>query len=438
MDEPIFVEIFPRQQDFAIRTFGLPGGAGFLGVCFGRVITMNSPASQGNAPSNWESVLWHEFCHVITLSKTKNRMPRWLSEGISVYEERQKNKAWGQSMTPAYREMILGDDLTPVSQLSGAFLRPPSSQHLMFAYYESSMVVEYLIEEYGPAALNGILNELAKGIAFNDAVGRHAASIEKIDADFEKYIKAKANEFGAKVDLASDALPKPNDKEGWESFIKENPNNLWAMRFDLRAKMAGKKWNEAIALCKKMIELFPEDVSEGNPYVVLARIYRETKKPKLEAEVLEQFAALKSDDQQFFLRLIELHEAEGNWQGVVENANRMLAVNPLTPAPHRSLSKAARETGDDAAAISSLQALTKMNPFDPAGLHYELASLLYQTGKIEESRHEVLLALEEAPRYRDAQKLLVKIVKEHGTLEEARQRKVLTSVPPAPALPEDI
>ena len=37
LDGPVFVELFPRQQDFAIRTFGLPGGAGFLGVCFGRV-----------------------------------------------------------------------------------------------------------------------------------------------------------------------------------------------------------------------------------------------------------------------------------------------------------------------------------------------------------------------------------------------------------------
>ena len=45
--EPVIVEIFPRQKDFAVRTFGLPGADGFLGVCFGRVITANSPASQG-------------------------------------------------------------------------------------------------------------------------------------------------------------------------------------------------------------------------------------------------------------------------------------------------------------------------------------------------------------------------------------------------------
>ena len=37
LDGPVTVEIFPRQKDFAIRTFGLPGGAGFLGVCFGHI-----------------------------------------------------------------------------------------------------------------------------------------------------------------------------------------------------------------------------------------------------------------------------------------------------------------------------------------------------------------------------------------------------------------
>ena len=91
---PVIVEIFPQRKEFAVRTFGLPGADGLLGVCFGRVVTANSPASQGANPSNWEAVLWHEFCHVVTLSKTNNKMPRWLSEGISVYEEERQDPAW--------------------------------------------------------------------------------------------------------------------------------------------------------------------------------------------------------------------------------------------------------------------------------------------------------------------------------------------------------
>ena len=48
--EPVIVEIFPQHKEFAVRTFGLPGADGLLGVCFGRVITANSPASQGEHP----------------------------------------------------------------------------------------------------------------------------------------------------------------------------------------------------------------------------------------------------------------------------------------------------------------------------------------------------------------------------------------------------
>jgi len=121
IEDQITVEIFPNPSDFAVRTFGVPAVSGYLGVCFGKVITANSPASQGEYPANWKSVLWHEFCHVVTLEITKNKMPRWLSEGISVYEELQANPAWGQSMNGDYREMILGGELTPVSQLSSAF-----------------------------------------------------------------------------------------------------------------------------------------------------------------------------------------------------------------------------------------------------------------------------------------------------------------------------
>ena len=73
-------------------------------------------------------------------------MPRWLSEGISVYEERQANPAWGEKMNLAYRDMILHGELTPIGEFSGAFLAPSNSVHLQFAYYESSLVVEFIVQ----------------------------------------------------------------------------------------------------------------------------------------------------------------------------------------------------------------------------------------------------------------------------------------------------
>jgi hypothetical protein len=109
LESPTYVEIFPEQKDFAVRTFGMPHNPGFLGVCFGRVVTANSPASQGGYPSNWEAVLGMSSV-MRDAANDEEQMPRWLSEGISVYEELQANPSWGQTMNPRYREMVLGED----------------------------------------------------------------------------------------------------------------------------------------------------------------------------------------------------------------------------------------------------------------------------------------------------------------------------------------
>ena len=111
---PCIVEMFPDQKDFAVRTFGMPDNPGFLGVCFGNVVTANSPASHPGRPVNWEAVLWHELCHVVTLQLTRNRMPRWLSEGISVHEELEANPAWGQAHEPALPGDDPGGEVDPV------------------------------------------------------------------------------------------------------------------------------------------------------------------------------------------------------------------------------------------------------------------------------------------------------------------------------------
>ncbi|HSG69377.1 MAG TPA: tetratricopeptide repeat protein [Planctomycetaceae bacterium] len=430
LDETIAIEIFPRQQDFAIRTFGLPGGAGFLGVCFGSVVTMNSPASQGASPSNWEAVLWHEFCHVVTLSKTHNKMPRWLSEGISVYEEGQKNRAWGQSMTPEYREMILGEDLTPVSQLSGAFLSPPSAEHLQFAYYESSLVVEYLVDRFGLEALIAILDDLGTGLQINDAIARHAAPLEEIDADFTAFARELAEAYASEADFDREELPRTADSEGWKAWLAEHPDNFWGLQQYAMALIREKQWEAAKEPIARLMELAPDYSESTNAFLMQARVSRELGETDREIEVLEQLAALNADVIDVYLRLAELHADREDWESVIVNANRLLAVNPLLPDPHRFLAEAGERAGDAEAAIVGLRALSRMNPFDPADIHYRAARLLHQTGQFDEARQHVLLALAEAPRYREAHELLLEVV------DATSRRSDANNYPEPPPLPE--
>jgi len=228
LKDKITVEIFPDPDDFAVRTFGMPAVSGYLGVCFGKVITANSPASQAAHPTNWQSVLWHEFCHVVTLELTKNKMPRWISEGISVYEERQKNPCWGETMIPQYREIILKGESTPIGELSSAFLNPKSSLHIQFAYYQSSMVVEYLIDQFGFEALQHILHDLRVGIPINVAIERRTKILGELEQDFEAFLKDQTEKFAPGVDWSEQNLAAlmNDDTERFADWVQEHPRHF--------------------------------------------------------------------------------------------------------------------------------------------------------------------------------------------------------------------
>jgi len=411
LPEPVIVEIFPQKKEFAVRTFGLPGAEGFLGVCFGRVITANSPASQGENPSNWESVLWHEFCHVVTLNKTHNKMPRWLSEGISVYEEEREDRTWATALNPRYRAMILGKELTPLSQLSGAFLAPASPLHLQFAYFESALAVEFLVERFGMDVVKSVLEDLGTGIPINEALPRRTkTSLDQLDRDFAQFARERAESVAAGVTWEEPELAGDADSQAVSAWLADHPKSFWGLQRLAAKLVAEEKWDRAKEVLETLKQLYPEYVGPENAYVLLANVYRRTSDTGAEHAVLEELAARNGDALPAYMRLMELDEASGDWAGLARNARRLLAVNPLIPAPHRQLARAAEHLGARDEAVAAYRALALLDETDPAEVHYRLAKLLREGGNPDEARREVLKSLEEAPRFLDAHRLLLELI----------------------------
>jgi tetratricopeptide (TPR) repeat protein len=82
----------------------------------------------------------------------------------------------------------------------------------------------------------------------------------------------------------------------------------------------------------------------------------------------------------------------------------------LITAPYAALAEAGAASGKTGEAIDAYRKLLLLDPPDPAEAHFQLARLLHAQGGSEtEARRQVLQALEEAPRFRDAQRLLLKI-----------------------------
>jgi tetratricopeptide (TPR) repeat protein len=412
LEGPTIVEIFDNQKDFGVRTFGMPHNPGFLGVCFGHVVTANSPASQAAHAANWKAVLWHEFCHVVTLQMTRNKMPRWLSEGISVYEELQANPIWGQTMNSRYREMVLGKDLTPVSDLSAAFLIPKTDLHLQFAYYESSLVVEFLVKQFGLESLKKILRDLADGVPINEAIATHTASLEQIEEDFAAFARDRAERLAPALDWEK---PRPAELVNADlKWLSEHATNFYVLNHLAKKLVREKKWKEAKVPLQELTKLYPSQTGSDSAYALLAEVHRNLGETNLEREALSKLAALDADASDAFLRLMELYSMTSEWNLVATNAERYLAVNPLVPQPYRYLAQASEATDQSQRAIDAYRTLLRLEPPDPAEAHYRLGRLLHQAGDAAAKRH-VLQALEEAPRFREAHRLLLEIDRETKT-----------------------
>jgi len=411
---PTTVEIFPEQKDFGVRTFGMPDNPGYLGVCFGKVITANSPASSRGNPVNWEAVLWHEYCHVVTLQLTANKMPRWLSEGISVYEEREADPAWGEQLIPKYREMILDGELTPVSRLSAAFLIPKTPQHLQFAYYQSSLVIEFLIQRHGIDAIRKILADLKTGTFINDALARHTTAMDALEKEFATFAKTKAESLGPGLDWEKPVL------EGVPAALGElarrvtassntpGKTNYWLLLQSASRHVEAKNWADAKTPLQQLVTLHPTDIGPASAYALLARAHRELGEAAEERDILSRWATIDAEALEAYLRLMEIATAAADWPEVRRNAERYLSVNPLVAAPYRRLAEASEAAQDLPTAIASYQTLLRLDPPNPPEIHYPLARLLYASGDPGARRH-VLQALEDAPRHRAALQLLLQM-----------------------------
>ncbi len=413
LEQVTTVEIYPDPADFNVRTFGMPGvGGGYLGVCFGPVFTVNSPAS---SRANWEAVLWHEFTHVITLTLTKNRMPRWLSEGISVYEELRRNPGWGQRMSVAFQNRIINEQVQPISQMSAAFVEARSSEDTLFAYYQSYLVVDFLVEKYGFNALRGLLGDLANGQPINDALAAWFDPIDRLEPAFFDHTIARAEALAPDYDLE---LPEAPDGHGGGMIAQilgqtpgplPNPfgdDNIPQLLQKLRPKIQAGRWEEvrdALAPIAAAGVYLPEPY---NLHRTLATAYQELGDTDAERQTLETIVREQAETLPAITRLLELAQAAEDWPAIARWSDAWIAVNPLATTPWRARYEAHLELGEDTVAITAAQTLLQLDPPDRAALHYGLAQLFSHQADLPAARRHVLLALEEAPRFRDAYRLL--------------------------------
>ncbi|MDC1141748.1 tetratricopeptide repeat protein [Planctomycetota bacterium] len=186
---PLVIEAFPEHADFEVRTVGITGLPA-LGACFGQLITLDSPSARPAGTYNWHSTLRHEMDHVFQLQISKGQVPRWLAEGLSVYEEKTTRPEWERHMEDQLHRLYWSDDIPPVKKFNEWFR---DGSKILFAYYLGNVMLEFIDKELGGFTAVRDMLELFGQKKTPEEVFRKTLNIEpeEFDQQFREYVAEK-------------------------------------------------------------------------------------------------------------------------------------------------------------------------------------------------------------------------------------------------------
>lgn len=421
-DVPVLLEMFPENEDFAVRTMGFTG-LGALGACFGRVVTLLSPrAKPFRGGFCWACTLHHELCHVYTLQMSRNRIPRWFTEGISVFEEGQLKKSWRRNLDADLFNNYHNDALFRLENFDGGFMGP----RILFAYYQAGLTVEFIVERFGQDRLLDMIRAFGKDLSTKGVVRRVLSmDLEEFDAafrewvweeklsplrcqpdyeesmreefidrfqedpgDVENLIKAAWATFrkGKSIDAQYylNKLPPEHSEGGLvillkgeiayarklydraESYYKQaieaGVEDLFAYRN--LGKMSWKKGEgeEAVAYLEKAKKCFPSYIGPGSPRFLLMDIYTEQDKKDEAHKEMEELLEQGILDISMVLKVASHHARKEAWEKATAYLEEAVRIDPFRRPIHVDLAKALRKTERYDAAMEELRIALEIKP----------------------------------------------------------------------------
>ena len=410
---PILVEIFPDHDDFAVRNLGLPGMIGALGACFGRVVTMDSPRARTSTPFSWQATLWHEMAHVVTLQLSKQRIPRWLTEGISVHEEAKKRAEWGRDMEVTFARAMDRNKVLKLRDLNSGFTRPDT---IGLAYYQASLLVDHIVATKGQAALNALVKSYADGID-NDTALQRALGVN-IDALQVSFDKALEDRFGTmRRALHEPAAPgggaeRPAEAASIDTLrlaAATRPDSFFA-QLALGQALAAKGDAAAYGPLVRAAALVPNATGPESPHALMAQLAEKLNDRPRAIKELEAVLAADHTNADAARKLIEIATAAGDERALSVGLERVVALDPFDPAAHTGAGRLALKRKDHIIAMREFRAALQTGAADKAAAHCDLGESYLLAGMKAEAKKEALAALEIAPSYERAQELLLNAV----------------------------
>ena len=362
-DCKVRVEDFERFGDFSVRTIGYQG-FGALGACFGCFITSVSPtAPELRTQFSWRVTARHEFSHVLHLKLSKGRVPRWLTEGLAVFEELAMDPSNDRRMERELHTYWKNGEVFPVSELNTAFRGPT----ILFGYYQGGLIVRHIARDFGFPKLVEIVKAFGKDMG-TEAIFRKVLGIpsKEYDRRFLSYVSSKVGRLRL----------VPSVHEKWLQRlllrVERNPGDIEARL--LLAQAFSQRRNEVdagtqIAALKKL------DPENGGVYLLRASLALRRKDLRGARKLYELGFAHGGDDFDSRMAYVSILERAGRKKKALEQVERAIACWPTCPisgngSPFATKARLLKAMGKKDEALQTLETYVHFNARDYGVFRY--------------------------------------------------------------------
>lgn len=421
-DPNLLVENMASHTDFSVRTVGF-AGLGAVGACFGPLVTLLSARAEGFRGSFcWRRTALHELAHVYTLGRSNGRVPRWLTEGCSVYEEFRAQPQWYRDQELDLINAFANGTVIPLAEFNAAFRSP----RVMFAYFQGGLWVEFAVERYGFDSILRMLDAYAEDLETPQVIDRvFGKSMAELDVEFHAFV-LETRLKGLKVQptydedmrrtLLAQLRKKPDDvgtlvDAAWACYqggravdadvhlskaLKKEPTNAGALRLAARRaldrgrkdlarenleaafKNGGEEFTAAMQLAELRgaakdfegarqalriaIACFPPAIGPGSPYLALHESLMSEQKTDEAMRELERYVALDETAVPQRLALARWHESESRFDAALRLLSEVENVEPFSREAYSMQARVLQQSNRPADAIAAWRSALLVDP----------------------------------------------------------------------------
>ena len=253
---------------------------------------------------------------------------------------------------------------------------------------QAGLVCRFIDRKFGADKLTALLYKFADGLKTLDAVETAlGVTVDEFDRQFQAFVEAE------------------------HGHILDNLDQWHRSQLTMMQRFDTSDWNGAIGAAEQMLDVFPNYTEPDSPYLVIASAYENLGEQESAMAALETFEARGGYEPDALMRLANWMYGKGRVAESIDVMQDVIMVEPLDQAVHGKLGDMLLEAGDPAEALRDFEIALDLDPHDKATAFYRLAQAYYQTGNIDQARDRLLLALDVAPGFRPAQRLLLELMR---------------------------